>query len=164
MRDVTQLFDHYRISARAVWNTAFWSQTELRNTESWDRFERVKESLFEALVLARLRDEGSLPQGRLVSLPVFHVAPRVRAPIMVSRPRVGDPKLHWDDPLSRISPSDADLHFLDYFDLGRMRYADFQYYRVRIAQFEAHPDLVGRDALIERLHASVLVALNSHRA
>ena len=34
-----------------------------------------------------------------------------------------------------------------------MDYIDLQYYRVKITRFEAHPEVIGREALIERQHA-----------
>ena len=46
MRDITEIFDHYRIIARSVLNTAFWLEVELRGWDSRDRFERIKELLF----------------------------------------------------------------------------------------------------------------------
>ena len=36
-----------------------------------------------------------------------------------------------------------------------MDYIDLLHYRVKIASFDAHPELVGREALIERQHAKV---------
>jgi hypothetical protein len=54
MRDVTDLFDHFRIVARSVWNTGFWTRPELRTWDSWDQFEQVKELLFKVLVVGRL--------------------------------------------------------------------------------------------------------------
>jgi hypothetical protein len=38
-----------------------------------------------------------------------------------------------------------------------MNYIDFQYYRVRIVGFASQPHLVGREALLEHLHAKVCV-------
>jgi hypothetical protein len=35
---------------------------------------------------------------------------------------------------------------------------DFQYYRVKLAKFDGHPDVVGREALIERQYARVKFA------
>jgi hypothetical protein len=36
-----------------------------------------------------------------------------------------------------------------------MDYIDRRYYRVKIASFDTHPELVGREALIERQHTAV---------
>ena len=47
------------------------------------------------------------------------------------------------------------MQFIAYFDWDQMDYIDLRYYRVKIASFDAHPELVGREALIERQHATV---------
>jgi hypothetical protein len=39
-----------------------------------------------------------------------------------------------------------------------MDYAELRYYQVLIAKFDARPELVGREALIERQHASVFIS------
>ncbi len=78
---------------------------------------------------------------------------------MIEQPRKGDRNHYWDDPVNQIKASDAELHFLDYFDWDMMAYTDFQYYRVRIASFISQPHLVGRDALIEHHHAKIFVDL-----
>jgi hypothetical protein len=31
MKDITAIFDHYRVSARSIWNSAFWPDPDLRN-------------------------------------------------------------------------------------------------------------------------------------
>jgi hypothetical protein len=36
-----------------------------------------------------------------------------------------------------------------------MDYIDLQYYRAKIASFDANPDVIGREALIERQHATI---------
>jgi hypothetical protein len=49
------------------------------------------------------------------------------------------------------------MHFIGYFDWNRLDYRDFRYYLVKIAKFDTKSELVGREALIEREHASVCV-------
>ncbi|HWB98170.1 MAG TPA: hypothetical protein VG672_15755, partial [Bryobacteraceae bacterium] len=123
----------------------------------WERFEQIQELRFEALVLARLRDESGSEKPYISTRPIFRVFPRGQVPVMISNPRPGDANWYWDNPIREIGPSEAELHFLDYFDWDRMGYADFQYYRTRIAMFPAHPDLIGRDALIERVNSTVVM-------
>ena len=53
MKDVSDVFDHYRNSARAIWNTAFWPDADLRNWDSVDSFDEIQRILFrehEALI------------------------------------------------------------------------------------------------------------------
>ena len=157
MRDITLLMDHYREVTRSVWNTGFWAQADLQTWDARDQFEQIKKLLFKALVIARL-EEGhccdlfSLPDDRK-----FRVVPSTdrAVPIMIHCPREGDRNRYWDDPVKQVSASEAELHFLDYFDWDLMNYADFQYYRVRIAAFATQPHLVGREALLEHLNAKV---------
>ena len=159
MRDITDLLDHYRVVARSIWNTGFWSDPDLRNWDSWDQFEQIKRLLFKALVVARLGeghccDLGSLPDH------IYHVVPLEPGPVPVriGRPREGDTNRYWDDPVGEVEASDVGLHFLDYFDWNCMAYVDFPYYLVRIVAFVPQPHLVGREALLECRHAKVLLA------
>jgi len=161
MREITDLFDHYRVVARSIWNTGFWSDPELRDWDSRDQFEQIARLLFKALVVARVEgghccDLNSLPPDH-----TYHVVPLDPGPvpIMIERPREGDRNHYWDDPVNKIKAADAELHFLNHFDWDEMAYIDFQYYRVRIAAFPSQPHLVGRDALIEHQHAKVFVDL-----
>ena len=45
--------------------------------------------------------------------------------------------------------------FIAYFDWNQMDYIDLRYYRVKIASFDAHTELVGREALIARQNAAI---------
>jgi hypothetical protein len=80
---------------------------------------------------------------------------------MIQRASEGDGNRYWDDPVREIKVTDADLHFLDFFDWNSMAYADFEYYRVRIAAFPSQPHLVGREALMKHLHTKVFVDASS---
>jgi len=161
MREITNLFDHYRVVARSIWNTGFWSEPELQNWDSRDQFEQITRLLFKALVVARVVgghccDLSSLPPDH-----AYYVVPMGTGPVPISieRPREGDRNHYWDDPVGEVKSTEVELHFLDYFDWDEMGYIDFQYYQVRIAAFPSQPHLVGRDALIEHLHAKVFVDL-----
>ena len=45
--------------------------------------------------------------------------------------------------------------FIAYFHWDQMDYIDLRYYRVKIARFDTHSELVGREALIERQSAAI---------
>jgi hypothetical protein len=161
MREITNLFDHYRVVARSIWNTGFWSEPDLQDWDSRDQFQQIKRLLFKALVVARVEgghccDLNSLPPDHC-----YHVVPLEPGPVPISieRPREGDRNHYWDDPVKEVKAADAELHFLDYFDWDEMAYIDFQYYRVRIAAFPSQLHLVGRDALLEHPYAKVFVNL-----
>jgi hypothetical protein len=74
---------------------------------------------------------------------------------MIRNPRSAKETGYWDHPLNRVKPGEAELHFIAYFDWNHMDYVDFRYYRVRIARFDGHSDVDGRDALIDREHAVI---------
>jgi len=156
MKDVSSIFDHYRVSARAIWNTAFWPDTDFRNWDSIEQFDEIQKILFSELVLGKLAKEWPLQDIFENAIPFFQVVPSIEtAPIMIQNPRPDKPRGYWDHPINRISPGEAEMHFIGYFDWNRMDYADLRYYRVMIARFDAHLDLVGREALIDRQQATV---------
>ena len=157
MRDVSGVFDHYRISARAIWNTAFWPDQHFRNWDSIEQFQEIEKLLFQELVLGKLAREWPLKNLFDDAIPFFRIVPSHvhGAPIMIQNPRPGALRGYWDDPVNLLRPDQAELHFISYFDWNLMDYIDLRYYRVKIASFDAHSELVGREALIERDNAGI---------
>jgi hypothetical protein len=157
MQDVTEVFDHFRVAARHVWNAGFWSKLELRTWDAYERFEQIKSALFNALVVERL--DISPAMGLPVIGNRFRVVPvgHAEVPILINRPREGDRNNYWDDPVSHVDASGAELYFIDYFDWNVLAPIDFQYYRVVIFRFSAHPELAGRQALVEHSYAGIFV-------
>jgi hypothetical protein len=158
MREVTAILNHYRSVSRTICNAGYWTQPQLRNWDSVDSFNDIRKLLFDSLVVAALKIDGAcdiqLSAGQIPALRIvpLHAGP---VPILIHRPREGDRNNYWDDPVKEIMATDAELHFLDYFDWNQMDFVDFQYYRVRIVKFSAHPHLVGREALLEHQYAKV---------
>lgn len=157
MKDISSVFDHYRTSARAIWNTTFWPDPDFRNWDSIDQFHEIEKLLFDALVLAKLDREWPLCDLFANPIPFLQILPSIAhgTPILIQKPRQGAPTGYWDDPVNIVKPREAELQFIAYFDWNQMDYIDLRYYRVKIANFDAHPDLAGREALIERQHATV---------
>ena len=60
VNDVSGIFDHYRMSTRAVWNTAFWPDQDFRNWDSIEQFHEIEKLLFQELVLAKVDREWPL--------------------------------------------------------------------------------------------------------
>lgn len=155
VEDISSIFDHYRMSARAIWNTAFWPDVDFRNWDSLEQFNEIQKLLFAELVLAKTGREWP-PQNLFKNaIPFFHIIPRGHEPIMIQNPRSEVATGYWDHPVNSIKPGQAELQFIAYFDWNRMDYAELRYYHVKIANFEAQPELVGREALIDREHAAV---------
>jgi len=157
VRDVTDVFDHYRMSARAIWNTAFWPELDFRNWDSIDQFHEIEKLLFQELVLAKVDREWPLQDLFARAIPFFQIVPSIvhGTPILIQKPREGAPSGYWDDPVNIVKPSQVKLLFVAYFDWNQMDYIDLRYYRVKIASFDTHSDLVGREALIEHQHAAI---------
>jgi len=156
-KDVTAIFDHYRISAREIWNTAFLPDPGFREGFYIGKFEWIAKILFDTLVLAKL--DMDFPDEDLFHKPIstFHVIPNsTGAPIMIAAPHAPGANTYWGGPVTRIPQEGVDLHFIEFFDWSQMAVRDFQYYKVRIERFDEHPDLVGRDALIENQYVKIL--------
>ena len=146
---VTEIFQKYRISARMIWNVCFWPDADLDNWDGRDQFEKIKELLFESMVVRKLSLQARHSQ--------FLVIPRIEGgvPVKIERPRKGDRNRYWDHPISTLESSDAILQFLDYFDWDPITCVDFRYVRVRICKFPMHANLVGREALLEADHVEI---------
>jgi len=157
VKDVSSVFDHYRMSARAIWNTAFWPDQDFRNWDSIDQFHEIEKLLFQELVLAKVDREWPLQDIFRNAIQFFHVVPSVLhgTPIMIQSSRPGAPTGYWDDPVKLVQPGQAELLFILYFDWNAMDYIDLRYYRAKIASFDAHSELVGREALLEHEHATI---------
>ena len=161
MRDVSAVFDHYRMSARSVWNTAFWPDPDFRDWDSVERFQEIERILFDQLVLFKLDRE--YPFDDLFRKPIsyFRVVPSESCcgcPIMIARPTPEVPRGLWDDPVNRVTAGQVEMHFLNFFDWNQLDYRDLQYYRVWIAGFNEQPHLVGREALVERQYVNVFLS------
>jgi hypothetical protein len=153
--DISVVFDHYRVSARAIWNNAFWPDAGLRNWEAVEQFGEIQRILFSQLVLRKVAREWPARDVFQNAIPFFHVVPPVNAPIMIRNPRSTNETGYWDHPLNRVKPGEAELQFIEYFDWNHMDYVDLRYYRVKIASFDGHSEVNGRDALIDREHARI---------
>jgi hypothetical protein len=51
MKDISSVFDHYRVSAKTIWNIAFWPDADFRNWDSVEQFDEIQKILFSELVL-----------------------------------------------------------------------------------------------------------------
>ena len=151
MRDVTEIVDHYRITARSLWNTAFWAVPELRTPETWEQFDEINLILFDGLVLAQLEQQLERAQIFRSPMPFLRVTPSSQtAPILI-----GEGGGRWDHPVKSVDSDKVEMNFIGFFDWNQLDYLDFTYYRVKIARLDGHPDVVGREALIERQYARV---------
>jgi hypothetical protein len=137
----------FRIASRELFNTYFRIADPYNNDDAWalsERFSQVESVLFDQLVAA----PGSLPFGAYgTHQPNILVLLRGLdfAPIMINREVDTE---YWDHPIVEIT-KDAQLSFVRFFDWDVLAVRDYQYVRVRIDAWSAHPEVIGNHALIE---------------
>ncbi len=157
--NVTELFQRYRQCLREIWNTHFWQHSKLRNWDSVTVFERLKPSIFQALVLSNLAEgcacEEAPPQGSFLVVPNVpdNRGNRLATHVVVTKPEGGGRS--WSEELLSLGASDATLRFVDVFDWSMMGYVDLRYYVAEISDFAARPDLNGQEILIDVCQADI---------
>ena len=147
--DVTDLMLGFRETARGLWNCA------LRPGADWDRvdvFRSIHQLLFDEMVLrglgiSRYQKGKDEPYRFLHAIPIADPIP-----IEIHRASQGG---YWDDPINRLSPKGLSLAIIEFFDFDELGYRDFVYYRVRVEACRDHPNLVGREALLQVQNAKV---------
>src|SRR5215472_8995119 len=160
MKDVTSLFDHYRITARSIWNNGFWPDPDLKNWDSQEQFCQVTRILFDSIVLAKLDLEWPVEDIFRKPMPFFRIEPmsETGCPFLVDRP--GDAKTGggvWSNAECSLSSTASTLRFIEFFDWDALNCIDLHYYLAAIDAFDSQPGLVGRRALVERMYVKVLL-------
>ena len=168
MKDVTDILSKYCECTGHLWNNYFFIDEKLSSYthDQLDRYEAIDRLLFAELVLDPLakvscQEEYFREYPPSEPLSFLRVVPAVsdEVPILINRSGASG---YWDDPINRVLSSDVDLRFIGYFDWNRYDLRDFQFYLVRIVKSSRHPQLVGRDALLEVHHARVFLT-KGHR-
>ena len=158
MKKITAILNNYRECSRSLRNKYFFPEGSFN--EAWDtifRFKAIDSPLFHALVLVKVGKPDFMRKSE-ESIPFLGVVPNTAdCPIMIERPSKEDRNKYWDDPVRKVSPKGCVLRFIDYFDFDEINFVDYQYYKVEIVGFKAHPHLVGREALVETHHADVVL-------
>ena len=157
MKDVTSLFDDYRECVRHLWNTYF--RERAGDGPDWQvrfHFDEIAGKVFAALVLYPLVvfDGCELPGSETKPLAFLHVVPASSGGAQIWVPRTTSHNLQEEHIV--IRPRELDLRFISFFDFDSLGHRDFQYYQLRVLASQVHPDLVGRDAFLERQYAKVL--------
>jgi hypothetical protein len=152
VQDVTPLLNSYRECARGVWNSFLRADADFDRV---DGFSALCERLLAELVLRPLGKLGHRKAAPGDPYPFLRVVPMADpVPIMINRPSK-DGNKYWDDPVTQVGREGVKLLLIDYFDWDQMGFIDLQYYRVKVIVFDKHPDLVGREALLDVHHAGV---------
>jgi hypothetical protein len=165
IEDITAIFDHYRVSARSIWNTAFWPDQDFHEWDFIDAFDEIQRTLFDSLVFSKLDMEFPAEDLFRKPVPFLHIVAQSESgcPIMIQNPRAPMQTGYWDHPVKEIPKNGIEMHFIESFDWDRMAVQDMRYYRVNVARFDQHPDVVGREALIETHYARVFFVAESKK-
>src|SRR5579864_5503510 len=114
MRDITELMNAYRECSRNLWNVYFSKRENIGG--SLDAFERLRELLFDSLVMCELSYEGD-GEGEDIPPPVLKVVPRESSLILIKRLTGPGEAGYWDQEKDlAVGPEDITLLFIDYFD------------------------------------------------
>ena len=153
MRDITELMNAYRECSRNLWNVYFSKRENIGG--SLDAFERLRELLFDSLVMSELSYEGDA-EGEDIPPPVLKVVPRESSLVLIKRLTGPGEAGYWDQEKDlAVGPEDITLLFIDYFDFSQVPIKDFHYYHCKILNFPAHVPYQGREALLQVTDAKV---------
>ena len=158
MRDITKVMNNYRECARNLWNTYFRTPaTTMEQMEAAFRFDEINYLLFNELVLAKIGKLGFKKKSKDDAWPFLRIIlPKsAECQVLVSRTSA-DRNSYWDEPINRLTGNGSKLLLVDYFDWDEFGYLNYSYYKVKLISCSQHPQLVGRQALIETYLASVV--------
>lgn len=158
MRNIKTEMAAYREAIRHLWNSTFSTLEEsLRFGICLELFEEIDDLIFRSLVCEPLGIEfvEKASFDPIINLKVTPISLLTEVHVMINRsiPASG----YWDDPIKVINASDVDLALIGFFDWDGYNVKDCAYYRVRIIDCKSHPNLIGRDALIETRCADVFL-------
>jgi hypothetical protein len=137
--DITDKMLAYRECARGLWNNHLRQHAEpYVDFDAVDVFADICGKLFAEMVLK--------PAGCTLA-EIFARPVHDRLSIMIRRPT--EQGVYWDDPVTSLKPEDLRLSFLTFYDFDDFNYRDFRYCLVKLVQCAEHPELVGREALVE---------------
>ena len=161
--DVTELMYRYREACRLVWNgflRDFDANGAMRlDDERYCDFHRIQDALFLSIVLREIDRESTAFRFGWIDSPVLDILRVVARPnteILVNREPAHVGNQYWDG-LPKHVPAEIDLRFKDHFDWDVVGYRDLSYYLTRIVGCAAHPDIVGRDALVRVTNCRVVL-------
>lgn len=153
---LTTHIHEFREMVRHLWNSY------MRSDATWDtadEFAKITSVLFIECVLRRAgMDARPIPMdhGKILTEYRLFADHTGKLPLRPNRdiPASG----YWDHPVEWIPPEKKQIiHPICFFDFDMLGWRAIQYYRVRIVESSSHPDLNGRDALIECAHVDVEV-------
>lgn len=154
MKDVSQLMNRYRESARVLWNSFLREDADYRTV---DTYAQLKFLLFDEIVLAAIGMAGYVRDSTEEPYPFLRIVPCVAAVPVLTNSSVTAGVWTWQHPVMWATSLEVDLRFIDYFDFAQMGFLDLHYYRALVRSWPTHPDVVGCELLLEVQHASVML-------
>lgn len=153
---IDEKYAHFRMVARELWNCGFRPVSQLRDHYSQIAFQRIVESLFQAIVL---RPEPLFDgTGVGFRFPLDRDSPfRIEVVPMSSRTQMFIDNLSggFGDPTVDAGCGSIDLEFVGPFDWDTSGIRDFQYIMVRIVSWSEDREFEGRLALVEPFYVSL---------
>lgn len=155
--DVTDVFDHYRLTSRDLWNRGFWAIKSIRPlTRLQTVFGSINRMLFETLVLERLAIDHEIfrnDEGWADALMVESTSPLFTLNVLQPRSNGG-----FDAERDcLVSATGVQMKFVEYFVWGYHGYVDIEHILVKIVLSKDTPELTNRYALIETRFAKIIL-------
>jgi|KBSSwiStaDraftv2_1062776.scaffolds.fasta_scaffold979377_1 hypothetical protein len=159
MKDVRAILLTYLDMKQHIWNSGFAQHvTNLRDCEPLDTFEAIDRLLFKSLVCDRIGTQ--FPNSHVLgadALPALIVRPKndlLDVPLMIEQPS-GEGNFYWA-PEKVFAAAGIEGEFIEFFQWDRYDFWSASLSRCRLTKFPSDPNLIGRDALIEIVHADFL--------
>ncbi len=136
----------FRVASRELFNGFFRVDDPYENNgwEQEELFRKVQDILFESLVVFQTKADN-ISYGEVNRSILVLPTSSVRTPIMINREINSG---YWDYPLD-YAPVESIFHFIEFFDWDQLSYKDNRYVKVEIALWPEHPEVTGKQALIE---------------
>jgi|AGTN01.1.fsa_nt_gi hypothetical protein len=153
--DINESMNQFRRASREIFNNYF-RRADLDRHEVFlfcERYFELNDLLFEMLV-TDCPDIEKVRYGNIQpKLQVKAAGGGLFPSVMINREVNSG---YWDFPLKEL-PEESVLLFMSYFDWDEIDFRDHQYVRAHIQLCDAHPEVVGKEVLIEALNVKFAV-------
>lgn len=152
----TDLLLKYRDMARMIWNSAFWTNVDLREGDLFvvgeytGAFDEAMARLYEGMVLLPLghtcRVQDMNCPGKAIPLSIEVASPTVEYLIDEDIPE--GPSHRFTVGELPLQEGTYDFEFVEFFDWDQLGHRDFRFMKVLIRRMDANPTAVGYHALV----------------
>lgn len=157
---ITGSVNLYRECVRSIWNSYLINQYQsTQNHYLLDSFGKIKDELFNSIVLAPLFLDEALPNFKLgFPNPQIKIIPARNnewdLPVEINRNK-GDTCGYWDHPITRIN-SHAELLFVNFFDWDSYGFLDMSRILVKISDYPENLNLIGHYLIVESIYTDII--------